>query len=154
MNPLEPKHDEGPRAITRRAAIKTGIKGIVAYSLAPQFLQAALSGPEAPSNRIALGLVGNGLICTSHYTGLIGRDDCRIVATCDVRHSKAKTMAARAEKDYGYATSGGISAYQHHEELISRGDIDAVFVCTPDHWRPFRWNLPSYSVSQIRWESV
>ena len=75
MNPLEPKHDEGPRAITRRAAIKTGIKGIVAYSLAPQFLQAALSGPEAPSNRIALGLVGNGLICTSHYTGLIGRDD-------------------------------------------------------------------------------
>jgi predicted dehydrogenase len=132
MNPSEPNHGESSRGITRRAAIKTGIKGIVAYSLAPQFLQAALSGPEAPSNRIALGLIGNGLICGSHYTALIGRDDCRIVATCDVRHSKAKAMASRAEKDYG--TSGSIAAYQHHEELLSRGDIDAVFVCTPDHW--------------------
>jgi hypothetical protein len=55
MNPSEPNHGESSRGITRRAAIKTGIKGIVAYSLAPQFLQAALSGPEAPSNRIALG---------------------------------------------------------------------------------------------------
>ncbi len=132
MNPTTTPIGSQAGAITRRKAISTGIKGILALSVAPQYLRAALSGPEAPSNRISLGLVGNGLICTSHYGALIGRDDCRIVAVCDVRHSKAKAMASHAEKDYG--TSGTVAAYQHHEELLARKDIDAVFVCTPDHW--------------------
>ena len=132
MNPSHQKSPGAASGISRRSAIKTGIKGILALSVAPQYLRAALSGPEAPSNRISLGLVGNGLICSSHYTGLIGRDDCRIIAVCDVRHSKAKAMAAMAEKDYG--TTGTVAAYQHHEELLARKDIDGVFVCTPDHW--------------------
>ena len=120
------------KGISRRTAIKTGIKGVLAYSLAPQFMRAALSGPEAPSNRLSIGLIGNGLICHSHYSDLIARDDCRIVATCDLRLSKAKSMAASAEKDYGISNS--VTAYQYHEELLARKDIDAVFVCTPDHW--------------------
>ncbi len=132
MNPSQQKSRAAASGVTRRSAIKTGIKGILALSVAPQYLRAALSGPEAPSNRISLGLVGNGLICSSHYTALIGRDDSRIIAVCDVRHSKAKAMAAMAEKDYG--TTGTVAAYQHHEELLARKDIDAVFVCTPDHW--------------------
>ena len=132
MNQSESYAGNISSGITRRAAIKTGIKGIIAYSMAPQLLHAALSGDESPSNRLSIGLIGNGLICSSHYTGLIGRDDCRIVATCDVRYSKAKAMAARAEKDYG--TAGSVAAYQHHEELLARKDIDAIFVCTPDHW--------------------
>jgi len=118
--------------MTRRTAIGTGLKGILALSVAPQYLRAALAGPEAPSNRLSIGLIGNGLICTSHYGALIGRDDCRIVATCDVRRSKAEAMAAKAEAAYG--TSGTITAYQYHEQLLARKDIDAVFVCTPDHW--------------------
>ena len=132
MNQSESYAGNISSGITRRAAIKTGIKGIIAYSMAPQLLHAALSGDKSPSNRLSIGLIGNGLICSSHYTGLIGRDDCRIVATCDVRYSKAKAMAARAEKDYG--TAGSVAAYQHHEELLARKDIDAIFVCTPDHW--------------------
>ena len=98
--------------MTRRTAIGTGLKGILALSVAPQYLRAALAGPEAPSNRLSIGLIGNGLICTSHYGALIGRDDCRIVATCDVRRSKAEAMAAKAEAAYG--TSGTITAYQYH----------------------------------------
>ena len=27
-------------------------------------------------------------------------------------------------------------------------------VCTPDHWRRFRWNLPSCSVSHVPWKPV
>jgi hypothetical protein len=27
-------------------------------------------------------------------------------------------------------------------------------VCTPDHRRCLRWNVPSYSVSHVRWEIV
>ncbi len=124
----------GPRSpgMSRRTAIGTGLKGILALSLAPQYLRAALSGPGAPSNRLSIGLIGNGLICSSHFEALVARDDCRIVATCDVRRSKAAAMAARAEAAYG--TSGTVVAYQYPEQLLARGDIDAVFVCTPDHW--------------------
>ncbi|MGA7723883.1 MAG: Gfo/Idh/MocA family oxidoreductase [Opitutaceae bacterium] len=132
MNSSENNPRPGARAITRRDAIKTGLTGILALSVAPQYLRAALAGPEAPSNRLGIGLIGNGLICSSHYEALIGRDDCRILATCDLRHSKSKAMAARAERDYGQ--SDKIAAYQYHEELLARKDIDAVFVCTPDHW--------------------
>jgi hypothetical protein len=30
--------------------------------------------------------------------------------------------------------AAGAKAYLHHQELIERSDIDAVFIATPDHW--------------------
>lgn len=92
----------------------------------------------AANDRLNLGLIGNGLICSSHFGALIGRDDCRIVAVCDVNLAKARKMRDRAEKQYGSATASGtyrgVDVYHYHEELLARDDIDAVFVTTPDHW--------------------
>ncbi len=102
----------------------------------PQILRAQ-SG-DAPSNRLTVGIIGTGLISGSHYGALIGRDDCRIVAVCDVSLPKARAMKERIERAYGdQATSGryrGVDVYQYHEQLLARPDIDVVFVCTPDHW--------------------
>lgn len=124
--------------LTRRDALKTGLKGILAAAVAPRFLSSSLLGAAAPSNRINLGLIGNGLICGSHFAGLIGRDDCRIVATCDVARAKAERMRDQAQQQYGQDQAGGtwrgVTAYQYFEDVLARDDIDAVFVCTPDHW--------------------
>ncbi|HKB90719.1 MAG TPA: Gfo/Idh/MocA family oxidoreductase [Opitutaceae bacterium] len=132
MSSFEKKSASHATGFTRRAAIKNGIAGILACAVAPQFLRAATAGETAPNNRINLGLIGNGLICGSHFSALVGRDDCRIVAACDVRKSKAIAMAERVEKSYG--SPGSVSVYQYHEQLLARDDIDAVFICTPDHW--------------------
>jgi predicted dehydrogenase len=124
--------------LSRRTAIKHGLAGIVATGFAPLFLPSRLFGASAPSNRITVGIVGNGLIATSHVGALLERDDCQIVALCDVWRSKAEKMQQRIERGYAEnaATSSfkGIDLYGTHEELVARPDIDVVFATTPDHW--------------------
>lgn len=124
--------------LTRRAALKHGLTGILAAGIAPMFLPSRLFGKSAPSNRLTVGLVGNGLIASSHVERLVGRDDCQIVALCDVWRRNAVKLQGNVEEGYASATgtSGfkGIDLYATHEELIARSDIDVVFVTTPDHW--------------------
>ena len=76
-----------PARLTRRTVLKRGLAGILAYGLAPNFFPASLFGRNAPSNRLNLGIVGNGLICANHVGALTGRDDCEIIALCDVARS-------------------------------------------------------------------
>ena len=126
--------------LTRRTALKHGLAGILAYAAAPNFLPASLFGRTAPSNRLSVGLVGNGLIATSHLGTLLGRpDDCRIVATCDLNRAKAEKFRDRIATSYGKlkdsgTAAKGIDVHAIHEEVVARPDIDVVFVCTPDHW--------------------
>ncbi len=126
--------------LTRRTVLKRGLAGILAYGVAPNFFPASLFGKSAPSNRLSLGLVGNGLICSAHIGTLLDlTDDCRIVATCDVMRSKAEKARDRIETSYGKSKdsgsrASGVDILTTHEELVARDDIDAIFVCTPDHW--------------------
>src|SRR5258708_267380 len=65
---------------TRRAVLKSGLAGILAYGVAPNIFPSSLFGRNAPSNRITLAMIGNGLICGAHVSTLTGRDDCQILA--------------------------------------------------------------------------
>jgi predicted dehydrogenase len=127
-----------PASLTRRAVIQRGLAGVLACGLAPRFLPASLFGRSAPSNRLTVGLVGNGLICNSHIAALAPRDDCRIIALCDVWRRQAEAARARIAKFYAAETDSGtwrgIDLYSRHEELIARPDLDVVLVTTPDHW--------------------
>ena len=124
--------------LTRREALQTGLKGILAAAIAPRFLSTPLLGDAAPSNQLTVGLIGNGLICGSHFSALIGRDDCRILATCDVNLAKAERMRdavlQHSDPKAGGGTARGVTAYQYFEDVLARPDVDVVFVCTPDHW--------------------
>jgi len=121
--------------LSRRAFLKTAT--VASAALAFPRIVRSQSG-ELPSNRLNLALVGNGLIAGSHYGALIGRDDARIVAVCDVNLPKARAMRDRIEHHYGADSatgrSRGVEVFQYHEPLLARPDIDAVFVCVPDHW--------------------
>ncbi len=125
--------------LPRRTFLRHGVAGILASAIAPNFFPARLFGKNAPSNQLTVGVVGNGLIAGSHVGTLIGRDDCRILATCDLMRSKAEKTRDRILTAYGKAKESGAPArgvdlYGKHEELIARDDLDVVFVCTPDHW--------------------
>lgn len=130
---------DSPRLVTRRTLLQRGLAGVLAYGIAPNFFPASLFGKGAPSNRLTVGLIGNGLICSSHAGALTGSPDCRVVAVCDVARSKALKMRDRVERAYGGAKeagtrASGVDVYARHEDLLARADIDTVFVCTPDHW--------------------
>ena len=120
-------------ALTRRTLLKNGLAGVIASAMAPSFVPSTVFGRTAPSNRIGVGLIGNGLICKSHVNALAGRDDCQIVALCDCNKSKSAEMKKLVESK-GAGRNKGIATYQYSEELIARKDIDAVWVTTPDHW--------------------
>ena len=47
------------------------------------------------------------------------------MAICDV-YQKRLSMAS--------AQGPGAKTYVHHQEVLQRTDIDAVFIATPDHW--------------------
>jgi len=126
--------------LSRRTVLKRGLAGVIAYAAAPNFFPASLFGKTAPSNRLNVGIVGNGLIASSHLGTLLGRpDECRVVAVCDLNRSKAEKFRERIGTAYGKLKDSGTPAkgtdiYAIHEELIARPDIDVIFCCTPDHW--------------------
>jgi hypothetical protein len=61
-----------------------------------------------------------------------------VLAVCDVHAGRREAARQRAENHYGKekasGTYQGCDAYNEYERIIERSDIDAVFICTPDHW--------------------
>lgn len=122
-----------PRRLTRRVVLKQGLAGVLAAGAAPLFLPARLFGQGAPSRKLNVALIGNGLIASSHVGALTKRDDCRIVALCDVMRAKAEKMATRVAREYD-SDADRPELFATHEDLLANADVDAVFVTTPDHW--------------------
>jgi predicted dehydrogenase len=107
-----------------------------------------LSGTVAPSNRITLGVIGTGNQGFNDIRSFLRDERVQIVAVCDVnRESKGywegklggREPARRlVEEQYGTTRPSGsyrgCGAYVDYREILDRDDIDAVEVCTPDHW--------------------
>jgi predicted dehydrogenase len=107
-----------------------------------------LSGTAAPSNRIHVGIIGTGNQGFNDIETFLRDDRVQIVAVCDVNREgpgywlgkvggrePARRMVERRYADQRRAGSyRGCDAYVDYRELIGRDDIDAVEVCTPDHW--------------------
>jgi predicted dehydrogenase len=121
------------RLVTSRTVLKQGLAGILAAGAAPLFLPSRLFGITAPGSRLQVGIVGNGLIANSHVGALAKREDCRIVALCDVWRGKAERMADRVGREYG-GEAERPRIFATHEEMLAEAGVDVVFVTTPDHW--------------------
>ena len=89
----------------------------------------AASRAAGANDRINIGQIGIGARGGYHLEACLRRQkergDVQVVAVCDVYRKRLTKAAAKA---------AGAKAYLHHQELLQRGDIDAVFIATPDHW--------------------
>ncbi len=108
---------------------------------APWIVPASVSGAEgntAPSERIAVGLIGHGCMGRGHLHRLAGDPDIQVLAVCDVDRSRCEEGKRRVEEAYATRNGGtpfqGCTAYNDYRELLARSDIDAVTIVTPDHW--------------------
>ena len=109
--------------------------GAAAATLAaPMFIPAralGLDGTTAPSNRIALGVIGCGGMGGSNTNSFLALPECHVVAACDVDKKHLNTLVQRVNKKYG---DQGCKPYHDFRELLAREDIDSVMIAVPDHW--------------------
>src|SRR5688572_25207374 len=91
----------------------------------------AQPGRPAASNRIVMGCIGVGGMGTGNMHSFLGNGDVQIVGVCDV--DKGNAERAKGEVDKRYSNSD-CEAYTDFRELLSRTDIDAISLATPDHW--------------------
>jgi len=124
MNPIK-------SSFTRRQILKGGLATVFASS-APMILSSRVlgrAGNVGPNSRIHIGIVGNGLISGGHRGFCLTQSATQVVALCDVNRQVLDKVMAEA-KGKGATCDG----YLDHRELCARPDLDAVMVCTPDHW--------------------
>ena len=115
---------------TRRDFLKTaGAAMAVPYVLTSNALGAGDVPPA--SDRIVIAGIGIGNMGRGDQAAFLRRADVQYVAVCDVRTSFRNEAKGKTDKHYG---NGDCQAYNDYREILSRSDIDAVHVATPDHW--------------------
>lgn len=111
-------------SLTRRSFVAAGAAGVF---LAPS----ALLGRLGMNDQIGIGFIGMGKRAFEILGPVLGRSDCRVTAVCDVDTTRRDAAKKRVDGKYGNSDCG---AFNDHRELLSRKDVDAVVICTPDHW--------------------
>ena len=109
---------------SRRNFLKKTALGGAALAAAPAW-QRVLGA----NDRINVALIGLGARGSDHLNLVLqhraNKSDIEIVALCDVYQKRLSMASAKVP---------GAKTYVHHQEVLQRSDIDAVFIATPDHW--------------------
>lgn len=106
-------------------------------------------GRPAPSSRIRVAVFGWGTIASDWTPSFLNNGKCQVVAVADPMKAgtnygyRGEKRGGRdvgketIDKFYGGAANKPVracTAYADFRELFEKEDIDAVQICTPDHW--------------------
>ena len=119
--------------LNRREFLGLSALGLTGLTILPSFVMNGVR--MAPSDRVVMGYIGVGRQGLSDMRGMAGVPGVQIVAVADVDTIKQERFKRRVEdwqKSKGLAPR--CDKYERYEEILERGDIDAVEVATPDHW--------------------
>jgi len=119
----------GRRAFLKRAGTVAGAAVAAPYVITSTALGA--DGRPPASERIVMGAIGVGGRGHGNMRGFMGPSQVQMVACCDPR--KDRCLRAKASVDGKYGNTDCV-AYNDFRDLVSRDDIDAVCIGTPDHW--------------------
>ena len=118
------------RELIKRTACTAGCLAL------PDIVPASVLGQDAPSKKINVGMIGVGR--QAHHVNIpqfLAMKDVRIVAVCDVDRWRLDNAKGQVDGSYG---DSACQAYEDYREVISREDVDAVMISTPDHWHVFQ----------------
>jgi predicted dehydrogenase len=142
---------ESSNTSTRRAFLGQTAGASVAGLAFPTIIPGSalgLAGRPAPSNRIAVAVIGTGNQGFNDIKSFLRDDRVQLVAVCDANRESAgywdgkvggREPARRLVDEY-YAKKGSAETHRSCDavadfrEVLGRHDVDAVEICTPDHW--------------------
>src|SRR5271168_3248558 len=111
-------------SVSRRNFLKTAGIGVASMAATPAW--ARVIGANDRLNVAVIGLGGRGSdllsLILEHRTN---KADVEVVALCDVYQKRLNAASRKVP---------GAKTYTHHQDLLQRSDIDAVFIATPDQW--------------------
>jgi len=130
------------RSITRRGFLGRAAAAASAALAGPAVVPSSVLGKDgnvAPSNRIAIGMVGMGRqVVAYNLRQFVGEPDAQVVAICDVDRWRLDLTNERITTIYGgkrrCGKFSGVARLTDFRELLARKDVDAVMISTPDHW--------------------
>jgi predicted dehydrogenase len=125
--------------LTRRDFLKSSVGATAGAVLAcPEIVASGVFAANTPGRRITIGCIGVGRMGLSDLREIFGFDQAQVIAVCDVDSKRLNHARQKVEEYYGaQKTSGtykGCATYKDFRALLEREDIDAVLICTPDHW--------------------
>lgn len=116
---------------TRRQFIKTTAGAAAGFLIVPR-----LFAENAPGKLLQIAQIGCGRMGSGDMIGVMHHPRVRMVAVCDL-DSRRVGLARDSVVDF-YKKKGeanvDVKTYHDYREVLARPDIDAVLVCTPDHW--------------------
>ncbi|MBN1893305.1 Gfo/Idh/MocA family oxidoreductase [bacterium] len=136
------------RGFLRRTAGFAGLFHIIPASALGR------NGRLPPSDRIGIGCIGLGGQGTHNMRAFLAQSDVQLTGLCDVNsgsddydmlyqfpgsHSAGLSHALRRAVEFSEETGVSLApksvfCCRDFRELLMRPDVDAVCVCTPDHW--------------------
>ena len=103
---------------------------VTAFNIVP----ARVLGQTAPSNRIAMAMIGCGGMGQGNMGSFLGLDDVAVRIVCDVNTKKMEQSKKAVDGRYNNTDCQMIKDFR---EVCVRKDIDAVMIGTPDHWHAY-----------------
>lgn len=110
-------------------------------------------GRPAPSERITVGVFGWGTIAGDWTPSFLNNEKCQVIAIADPMKESGgygydgKELGGRepgrrtVDEFYGQTAKKPVKActpYADFREMLEKEDLDAVQICTPDHWHCYQ----------------
>ncbi len=125
------------RKINRRKFLKEAVTTATAGIAFPYIVPSSVFSQTPPSDRITIGFIGCGKQSKHLMASFLNSPGTQVVAACDVDKLKLARGKKIVDDYYAGKKDGsykGCMKYGDFRDLLSRDDIDAVVIATPDHW--------------------
>ena len=123
----------------RRAFLQSGLSAGVAAGF-PAILPSRVLGAQAPSKKLALGVIGCGRIAHAYNVPSClkngGRAYCDFIALADVDRARLRNMRRKlaGREMQGRDLVSDARCFQDYRQLLADPAIDGVLIATPDFW--------------------
>lgn len=108
------------------AGLTLGPLGVSGKASAEMLNKASYKEKFSPNDRIQIATIGMGIIANYDTPSALQIPGVELVAAADCYDSRLEHVKEAYGKD--------IFTTKNYEEILDRSDVDAVIICTPDHW--------------------